>query len=151
MVPFMWRERLRSDAPAATILVRFLVGAVFLSEGIQKFLFPEELGVGRFTRIGLPAPEWLAPVGACEILFGSLVFARLATRLAATPLAVIMVVALATTKLPLLAESGFWHMAHEARTDWSMLLGSLFLAIVGAGRWSIDSRLSSRAIRNPKG
>jgi uncharacterized membrane protein YphA (DoxX/SURF4 family) len=148
----MWTKRPCSDAPPATILVRLLVGAVFLSEGIQKFLFPEELGVGRFARIGIPAPEWLAPfVGACEIVFGSLVLAGLASRLAAIPLVIIMVVAIATTKLPLLAESGFRHMAHEARTDWSMLLGSLFLAVVGADKRSVDSLLSSRAIRNPKG
>ena len=47
---------LSSHAPAATLLIRILVGAVFLSEGVQKFLFPTELGVGRFVRIGIPAP-----------------------------------------------------------------------------------------------
>jgi len=41
----------------ALILIRLLVGAVFLSEGIQKFLFPGELGVGRFIKIGIPMPE----------------------------------------------------------------------------------------------
>jgi putative oxidoreductase len=34
-----------------------LVGSVFLSEGIQKFLYPPELAAGRFTKIGIPAPE----------------------------------------------------------------------------------------------
>ena len=46
--------------PRSVILIRLLVGAVFLAEGIQKFLFPAALGVGRFVKIGLPAPEVLA-------------------------------------------------------------------------------------------
>ena len=47
-----------TQAPAAVILVRLVVGAVFLSEGIQKFLFPSDLGVGRFIKIGIPSPEF---------------------------------------------------------------------------------------------
>jgi len=126
-------------ASAATILVRLIVGAVFLSEGIQKFLFPGELGAGRFTKIGIPSPEVLAPfVGYVEIICGSLILVGFLTRLAAIPLIIDMLVAIATTKIPMLA-SGFWMMAHEARTDWSMILGSLFLLISGAGPWSLDA------------
>jgi hypothetical protein len=39
---------------------------------------------------------------------------------------------------------GFWGMAHEARTDWAMLLGSISLLVVGAGAWSLDARLMSK-------
>ena len=141
----MWQRLARTNAPPVVLIIRLMVGAVFLSEGIQKFLFPDELGVGRFMRIGLPIPELLGPfVGAFEILCGSLVLIGLATRLAAVPLLTIMAVALITTKLPLLEEQGFWSMAHEMRTDWSMFLGSLFLLIVGAGPWSVDSHFASR-------
>jgi uncharacterized membrane protein YphA (DoxX/SURF4 family) len=66
------------------------------------------------------------------------------TRLAVIPLLAIMAVALSTTKWPMLAAEGFWHMAHESRTDWSMTLGSLYLLIAGAGPWSLDSRLGRR-------
>jgi putative oxidoreductase len=66
----------------------------------------------------------------------------LGTRFAAVPLIVVMCVALATTKWPILVDRGFWAAAHEARTDWSMLLGSLFVLIEGAGRWSVDAKLS---------
>jgi uncharacterized membrane protein YphA (DoxX/SURF4 family) len=108
-------------------------------------MFPDQLGVGRFLKIGLPMPELLGPfVGTFEIICGSLVLLGLLTRLAVIPLLVIMAVALTTTKWPMLAAQGFWHMAHEARTDWSMSLGSLFLLIVGAGPWSLDARLQSR-------
>jgi uncharacterized membrane protein YphA (DoxX/SURF4 family) len=134
-----------TQAPSAVILIRLVVGAVFLSEGIQKFLFPAEVGAGRFAKIGLPSPETLAPfVGCFEIACGSLVLLGLLTRLAAVPLITIMLTAIYTTKTPILQEQGFWKMAHEARTDWSMLLGSLFLLIVGAGAWSLDARVSKK-------
>ncbi len=130
---------LTTRAPASVILIRLMVGAVFLSEGIQKFLFPDQLGVGRFAKIGLPSPEFLGPfVGTFEIGCGMLILLGLLTRLAVIPTLVIMGVAIVTTKLPILLESGFWRMAHEARTDYAMLLGSLFLLLVGAGPWSLD-------------
>ncbi len=137
-----FRDRIfRGDGPATVVLIRLIVGAVFLLEGIQKFLFPGQLGVGRFTRIGIPMPEVMAPfVGGVEFVCGVLVFVGLLTRLAAIPLIINMLVAIVSTKIPILMEKGFWAMAHEARTDWSMLLGSIFLLIVGAGPWSLDAR-----------
>lgn len=135
----MLEKLLRTTAPAAVIVIRLLVGTVFLSEGIQKFLFPQELGVGRFTKIGIPSPEIMAPlVGTFEVTGGALLLLGFGIRLAAIPLLAIVTVAIATTKLGLLATGGFWTMAHEARTDWSMLLSLGFLLIVGAGRWSLD-------------
>lgn len=145
-----------SHAPAATLLIRVMVGAVFLSEGIQKFLEPASRGAGRFVKIGIPAPEVMGPfVGGVEILCGTLVLAGLLTRLAAIPLITVMVVAITTTKLPILLGHGFWglsvkklssygffSMAHEARTDFAMLLGAVFLLIVGAGPWAVDRRLA---------
>lgn len=132
-----------THAPAAVILVRMMVGAVFLSEGIQKFLFPGEVGAGRFAKIGFESPEFVAQFVACfEIICGVLVLLGLVTRLAVIPLIVIMLTAIYTTKIPIFDNQGFWKMAHEARTDWSMLLGSVFLLIVGAGQWSVDARLS---------
>jgi uncharacterized membrane protein YphA (DoxX/SURF4 family) len=134
------------------------VGAVFLSEGIQKFLFPADLGVGRFVKIGIPAPQIMAPfVGVTEIVCGTLIVFGVLTRLAAVPLIIDISVAIISTKIPILLghgfwrfslsklpTNGFWSMAHEARVDYAMLLGSVFLLIVGAGAWSIDARLSSR-------
>lgn len=133
---------LDSTAPREVLIIRLMVGLVFVSEGIQKFLFPGDVGAGRFTRIGLPAPEVLGPfVGSVEIICGALLVAGLLTRLAAVPLIVVMLVAIATTKVPVLLDEGFWKMAHAARNDWSMLLGSTFLLLVGAGPLSMDARL----------
>jgi putative oxidoreductase len=156
----MWRI-VRTTAPPAVILIRLMVGGIFLSEGIQKFLYPLDVGTGRFARIGIPLPELLGPfVGVVELVCGTLVLAGLLTRLAVIPLIVNMLVAVVSTKIPILlghgfwgfslrqtAYDGFWGMAHESRTDFAMLLGSLFLLIVGAGRWSIDARLQ----RAPEG
>jgi uncharacterized membrane protein YphA (DoxX/SURF4 family) len=134
-----------NTAPAAILLVRLMVGGIFLSEGIQKFLFPDELGVGRFLKVGIPAPQMMAPfVGAVEIICGALVLLGLLTRLAALPLIIDMFVAIVTTKIPILLQEDFWKMGHEARTDYAMLLGSLFLLIVGAGPWSCDVWLTKR-------
>lgn len=132
-------------APSVVILICLMVGAVFLSEGIQKFINPAEVGSGRFTKIGLPSPEILAPVvGTIEIVCGALVLLGLFARLAVVPLVVVMLVAIASTKIPILFDKGFWAMAHESRTDWSMLLGSLFLLIVGAGSLSADAYLFNK-------
>ncbi len=126
-----------------------MVGAVFLSEGIQKFLFPADVGAGRFAKIGLPSREFLGPfVGSFEIACGTLVLLGLFTRLAVIPLLTIMAVALCSTKLPIFLKSGFWKMAHDFRTDFSMMMGSLFLLIVGAGAWSLDAWLNKRARQN---
>ncbi len=148
-----------SRAPGATLLIRIMVGAVFVSEGIQKFLYPAAVGAGRFAKIGIPSPELVGPlVGVIEITCGALILLGLLTRLAALPLIGVMVVAIVSTKIPILLgegfwgfelrklpEYGFWSMAHEARTDFAMLLGSVFLALVGAGPRSIDHRLARKS------
>ena len=151
-----------TNAPATTLLIRLTVGAVFVSEGIQKFLFSEEVGAGRFAKIGISSTEWVAPfVGTVEILCGSLVILGLFTRLAAVPLIVVMLVAIVSTKIPILLGSefmgfslrkvsyyGFWGFMHESRTDLAMLFSSIFLLIVGAGRLSVDARLSEQKVRS---
>jgi putative oxidoreductase len=150
-----WIDLLYTEAPGWSILVRLLVGlVVFLPEGIQKLMFPDILGAGRFARIGIPFPDLMGPfVGVVETICGSLIILGLFTRLAAVPLIIIMIVALISTKLPILLghevwmfhlaadikRTGFWSMMHEARADLTMLLGCLYLLIVGAGRWSLDA------------
>jgi uncharacterized membrane protein YphA (DoxX/SURF4 family) len=134
-----------SRTSKAVLLIRILVGWVFLSEGIQKFLFPDALGVGRFVKIGIPWPQIMAPaVGVVEIAFGSLLLVGLITRLATVPLLIDISVALYSTKIVTFAKNGFWVTLHEARTDVSMLLGLIFLLLVGAGAWSLDVWLAER-------
>ena len=141
-------------APAATILIRIMVGSVFLAEGIQKFLYASEVGAGRFARIGIPQPELMGPfVGGVEIVCGTLVLLGLLTRWAVLPLLGVMIGAVVTTKIPiLLAQNlgpfgvrnlsyhGFWGFAHESRTDFAMIMGILFLLATGPGPLSLDAR-----------
>lgn len=137
-----------------SILIRLMLFGVFFPEGIQKFLFPEALGAGRFAGIGIPFPEFAAPlVGIFEIACGALMLLGLYGRLAGVPLIVIMIVAILSTKVPILLGQdwlifhvrplpsyGVWSMLHETRTDWAMLLGALYVLLAGPGRWSLDAR-----------
>lgn len=143
---------LATSAPAAVMWIRCYVGAIFLFEGIQKFLDPDRLGTGRFDKAGIPAPGFFAPLdGVFEIACGALILAGLLTRPAAIPMIVNMAGALLITKLPILwsaaplfpGKSGWWDFVHESRTDLAMLCGSVFLLLVGAGAWSVDARLHS--------
>jgi putative oxidoreductase len=147
----------KDDASRWNILIRLQVGLiVFLPEGIQKLIYPDILGAGRFAKIGIPYPEIMGPfVGVVETVCGALVILGLLTRLAVIPLIIIMIVALISTKLPILVghdvwmfhlaqdikRTGFWSMMHEARADLTMLLGCIYLLIVGAGRWSLEAMM----------
>lgn len=123
------------------LLLRLMVGWVFLSEGIQKFLFPAALGAGRFAKIGIPMPEFTGPfVGLVEILCGAMLILGLATMYAVAPLVIDIGVAIVTTKWPMYAKQGFWATMHEGRTDTCMLLGLIAIACLGAGGWSFDRR-----------
>jgi uncharacterized membrane protein YphA (DoxX/SURF4 family) len=130
-----------------SVLPRLIVGLVFLSEGIQKFLFPDLVGVGRFEQIGFANPEFLAYfVASFEIGCGALMIIGFLTRIAAIPLFIIMMTAIITTKIPILMDKGFWTMAHESRTDFAMTILLIYLLIYGSGRWSIDSKISKSLI-----
>src|ERR1044072_6695774 len=147
------RELLITDAPAATVLVRVMTISVFLSEGIQKFLYPADLAAGRFAKIGIPSPAIMGPfVGGCAVLCGAVMIVGFLTRFAVVVLLIDISVAIVSTKIPVLLGHGFWEfslmklsgygfwsMMHEARTDFSRWLGLLFLLIGGAGRWSVDA------------
>jgi putative oxidoreductase len=152
------RRLLATQAPVATILIRIVVGGVFLTEGIQKFLYPAELGAGRFAKIGIPMPDMMGPfVGGVEMIGGALIILGLLARIAAIALLLDISVAILSTKIPILLGDGFGgfsltklprygflSMLHEARTDLAMWFGLLFLLIVGSGRkLSVDAKLTA--------
>ncbi len=143
-------------APRSTLVIRLMVGGVFLSEGILKFVYPNQ-GVGRFTKLGIPMPELTANfIGGLEIVGGLLLIAGLFTRIIAIPFIVEMVVAILTTKIalylgtsplplpPSLPKVGFWAVMHETRSDYAQILTSIFLLVVGPGSWSLDAVLRRR-------
>ena len=143
-------------APRFTLVMRLMVGGVFLSEGLLKFVYPNQ-GVGRFTKLGIPMPELTANfIGGLEIVGGLLLIAGLFTRIIAIPFIVEMVVAILTTKIalylgtsplplpPAVPKVGFWAVMHETRSDYAQILTSIFLLVVGPGSWSLDAVLRRR-------
>jgi putative oxidoreductase len=143
-----------STGASANALIRLVVGGVFLNEGVLKFLDPATNAAGRFATIGIPYPEFFGPfVAVVETLGGLLVILGLLTRPAALALFVNISVAIFTTKIPVLLGHGYLgfslmklksygllSMVHEARTDFSMWFGLLFLLVAGPGCWSLDAR-----------
>lgn len=137
---------MKTDSDKATILIRFIVGYIFIIEGIQKFVYSDTLGVGRFIKIGIPYAEILAPlVGIFEIVFGTFILIGFFTRIAAVPQIIIMLTALVTTKLSLLSGKGLLTFSHDARNDLLMLFGLIFILIKGSGAFSIDQIILKKA------
>ncbi len=149
------------SAPKATIVIRLMAGGVFLWEGILKFVYKNQ-GVGRFTKIGIPAPHATAVfVGGLEILGGILLIAGFLTRLIAIPFVIEMLVAIASTKIalylgtsplplpPALPTVGIWAVLHEVRSEYAQMMSVLFLGIVGPGAWSLDAVLG-RSLPAPR-
>jgi uncharacterized membrane protein YphA (DoxX/SURF4 family) len=141
--------------PRSIVLIRVMAGGVFIWEGVLKFVFPNSLGVRRFTLIGIPAPGMMAPfIGGLEIVAGMLLIAGLLTRPAALLLIADIIVAIVTTKIPLLLgtyplplppvapQLGFWAMLHESRSDYAQLLFTAFLLIAGPGVWALDTTVA---------
>ena len=147
------------DGPRAIIMLRLMAGAVFFWEGVMKFVFPNQ-GVGRFTKLGFPAPHFTATAdGWFEIVGGLLLLTGLLTRVIAIPFVIEMIVAMASTKIPMYLgtsplplppvppQIGFWAVLHEIRSEYAQLLTCAFLSVVGAGRWSVDALLARRRAR----
>ena len=142
------------DGPQATILIRVMAGTVFLWEGIMKFVFANQ-GVGRFTKLGFPAPHFTATADAwLEIIGGILIVSGLLTRAIAIPFIIEMLVAMASTKIPMYLgtsplplppvppQVGFWAVLHEIRSEYAQLASCAFLLWAGPGPWSVDAILS---------
>jgi uncharacterized membrane protein YphA (DoxX/SURF4 family) len=156
---WLWAPPL--SAPRATILIRTMAGAVFLWEGVLKFVYVNQ-GVGRFTKLGFPFPELTAHfVGVLEIVGGLLLIAGLLTRLTAIPFVIEMVVAVLSTKIALYLgtsplplppsppQIGIWAVLHEVRSEYAQLMSVLFLLAVGPGPWSVDALIARARARRP--
>jgi putative oxidoreductase len=152
LIDWMWTPP--DSAPRSTILIRCMVGGVFLWEGILKFVYTNQ-GVGRFTKLGIPAPELMAHfIAVLEIVGGVLLISGFLTRLIAVPFVIEMVVAILSTKValyfgtsplplpPAPPQVGAWAVLHEIRSDYAQIMSALFLLIAGPGPWSVDAILA---------
>jgi putative oxidoreductase len=149
-----WLLNPPESAPRSTILIRLMAGGVFLSEGILKFVYVNQ-GVGRFTKLGIPAPDPTAHfVAVLEIVGGLLIMSGLLTRLIAIPFIIEMIVAILSTKVSLFLgtsplplppappQIGIWAVLHETRSDYAQIMSVLFLLAAGPGPWSLDALLA---------
>jgi len=148
--------------PASILLIRLITGAVFFWEGLLKFTYPNQ-GVGRFTKLGFPFPEYTAHfVGTMEIIGGLLILFGLLTRFITFYFIIQMIVAVLTTKIslylgtsplplpPAPPKVGFWAVLHEIRSDYAQIMTSIFLLIEGPGRKSLDYILRKKKLTSIK-
>ena len=149
-----WLFNPPTDGPVAIVLLRLMAGGVFLWEGILKFVYVNQ-GVGRFTKLGFPAPHFTATaVGVFEIIGGTLLLSGLFTRLIAAPFIIQMLVAIASTKIsiylgtsplplpPAPPQVGFWAVLHEVRSDYAQIYDLCFLVDSRTG--TVVNRCSAR-------
>jgi len=149
-----------TDAPRATLALRLMAGGVFFWEGILKFVYANQ-GVGRFTKLGMPIPEVLAPaVAILEIGGGLMLMGGLLTRFFSIPFIIEMVVAILSTKIsiflgtsplplpPSPPKVGAWAVLHEIRSDYAQIMTCIFLLAAGPGRWSLDALWLRRRARS---
>ena len=148
--PITWLLDTPTDGYKEIIIIRLMAGGVFLSEGILKFVYPNQ-GVGRFTKLGFPFPELTAhTVASLEIVGGLLLLFGLMTRITSFYFILQMIVAVLTTKIalyygtsplpmpPAPPKVGIWAVLHEIRSDYAQILTCYFLLLVGPGIRSLD-------------
>jgi uncharacterized membrane protein YphA (DoxX/SURF4 family) len=154
-----WLLNPPQSAPRSTMLIRLMAGGVFLWEGVLKFVYVNQ-GIGRFTKLGIPAPGPTAHfVAILEIVGGLLLMSGFLTRLISIPFVIEMVVAMLTTKIglylgtsplplpPSPPQVGIWAVLHEVRSEYAQIMCALFLLTAGPGPWSIDSLLARARTR----
>jgi putative oxidoreductase len=148
-----------ASAPGSTLLIRLMAGSVFFWEGLLKFVYLNQ-GVGRFTKLGIPAPAPMAHfVAILEIVGGLLIMSGLLTRVIAIPFLIEMVVAILSTKIslylgtsplplpPAPPQMGIWAVLHEVRSEFAQLMCVMFLMLAGPGPWSLDTLLAHSRVR----
>ena len=157
-----WFVNPPTDGPAAIILLRLMAGGVFFWEGILKFVYANQ-GVGRFTKLGMPVPEFTAnAIGVLEIVGGLLLLMGFLTRFISFIFICEMIVAILSTKItlylgtyplplpPAPPQIGFWAVLHEIRSEYAQILTCAFLLLVGSGALSLDAFFSRKKSENPE-
>jgi putative oxidoreductase len=148
-----------TSGPRATLALRLMAGSVFFWEGLLKFAYVNQ-GVGRFTKLGLPMPEIVAPaIAVLEIGGGLLLISGLGTRLISVPFIVEMIVAMLSTKITLFLGTsplpappspptmGMWAVLHEVRSEFAQIMTCVYLLVAGPGPWSLDALIQRRRAR----
>lgn len=134
-------SRLRWLPPA---LARLTLGGVFLLSGWGKLHHLDDV-IEFFGSLGIPAPQIQAPFAAgVEFVCGALLLAGLFTRLAAVPLVVVMIVAIATARREELTSLGVLF----GFIEYLYIVLLLYVAVEGPGPLSLDALLRRRSARD---
>lgn len=123
------------------LFARLVVGWVFMWSGWAKLNNLPQM-IQNFTEWGIPFPQVMTPfVSGVEFVGGLLLLLGLFTRLAATPLVIVMIVAIISAKLDQIDSLetllGFEEVAYMALFGW--------LAVAGPGPVSLDWLLQRQA------
>lgn len=135
----MLKKLRKTDQSPSTVLIRLMVGVIFLLDGLQNLAFPLLYASEKLEKIGIQAAEYHDFIlGGVEIAFSLLIIFGLYTRLAAISLIMIICFVIVTTKFPRFNEEGIWEGLEANRNEYAIFLGCVFLFIKGGGKWSLD-------------
>ncbi len=136
---FLFRSPTARQISAGLVLLRLIVGTVFIAHGAQKLFVSGISGVtAGFSGMGIPLAELVAPLVAFLEFFGgiALVFGAL-TRPVAVGLAINMLAAMLIVHLP----NGFF-LPGGVEFVLTLFGAAAFLTLVGAGDYSVDARIA---------
>ncbi|MGD9796439.1 MAG: DoxX family protein [Acidimicrobiia bacterium] len=126
--------------PAVPLVLRVVLGGLFIWHGIDKFDVGIDMIEEMFTMWGVPAPGLTAPLTAIiEIVAGTMLVLGIGTRIAAMLLSVVMIGALIYVKQDLGIISS--QPMPGAELDLAMLAGLIALMILGPGSISVDDKI----------
>ncbi|HXH56573.1 DoxX family protein [Iamia sp.] len=126
--------------PAAPLVLRVVLGGLFLWHGIDKFDTGISMVEGAFEGWGVPAPGLTAPLTAIvEVVAGAALVLGIGTRIAAALLSIVMIGAIIYVKQELGIISS--QPMPGAELDLALLAGLVALIVIGPGRISLDQQL----------
>ena len=138
----LFRSTTDGELHIGLAILRAITGIIFLAHGGQKlFVFGLDGVTASFDQMGVPLAVVAAPaVALLEFFGGFALIAGVLTRVVAAGLAVVMLVA----TLLVHASAGFF-LPNGIEFPVMLMGAAASLAIMGAGRYSIDARLVRRA------